>query len=369
MNCVSNKNLAGQTLLIGGAVLISALGANAAGSSVTASPVASPASAAKAAAPAPATPPAPAAAPLKELPDTATAAEVNGVKIPMKDINNAIDAIKKRQPNLADGSAAANAELTKFRQDMLHDLVDFELLLQEAKKRNITPDPKDVDAEVWQIKRQFPSPDAFSQWLKATDQTEAELRQSTVDNMSVEALGNQLSVDATVSDADLQKFYNDNKDRFVVPESVQVSHILIAVPQDANDADKKKLQDQAQKVLKEALKPGADFGALAAKYSDDKATADKGGSLGLLVQVDKGSWKPIVDAAFAATPGKVIPKLITSDFGFHIVDPIEKKPSKQLTLDDVRTDIKPMVLHQKVEIAIDAEIQKLRKSATIKTNI
>jgi hypothetical protein len=170
MNCVSNKNLGYQTLLIGGAVLISALGANAAGSS--AKPAASSANVAKTAASAPATTPAPAAASFKELPDTATAAEVNGVKISMKDINHAITSIKQREPSLADGSAAANGELTKFRQSMLHDLVDFELLLQEAKKRNIKPDPKKVDAEIWQIKAKFPTPDVYAQWLKMTGQTE-----------------------------------------------------------------------------------------------------------------------------------------------------------------------------------------------------
>ena len=129
------------------------------------------------------------------------------------------------------------------------------------------------------------------------------------------------------------------------------------------------MQDQAQKVLKEALKSGADFGELAKKYSDDKSSIDKGGSLGALVKVDKGSWQPVVDAAFAATPGKVIPKLITSDFGFHIILPIEKKPTQQLSLDDVRKDIKPMVLHQKVQAIIAAEIEKLRGTATIKTFI
>lgn len=369
MNCVSDKKHLGlQKLLVGGVVVLSTLAATAAEKPAASSAVKS-AGPAKAAASPQETVPAPAAVSWKELPDTATAAEVNGTKIFMKDINNAIDAIKKRQPSLSDGSAAANSELTKFRQSMLNDLIDFELLLQEAKKRNITPDPKKVDAELWQIKGKFPNPDIFNQWLQATDQTEAELRQSTVDNMAVEELGNQLSVDVTVSDADLQKFYDDNKDRFILPESVTVSHILIAVPQDASDADKQKLKDQADKVLKEALKPNADFSALAAKYSDDKATADKGGSLGALVQVGKGSWKPLVDAAFAANPGKVIPKLVETDFGYHIVDPIEKKPGRQLTLDEVRADIKPMVLHQKVEAVIDAEIQKLRQAATIKTYI
>jgi parvulin-like peptidyl-prolyl isomerase len=65
----------------------------------------------------------------------------------------------------------------------------------------------------------------------------------------------------------------------------------------------------------------------------------------------------------------VIPKLVQSDFGYHIVDPVEKKPGRQLTLDEVRADLKPMVLHQKVEAIIDAEIHKLRKTATIKTYI
>jgi peptidyl-prolyl cis-trans isomerase C len=366
MNSISNKKLGYQTLLIGGVVFISALGANAAGSSVSSSLVANSANVTKTAASAPATP---AATPFKELPDTATAAEVNGVKISMKDINGAIDAIKKRQPSLADGSAAANAQLTKFRQDMLNDLVDFELLLQEAKKRNIKPDPKKVDSEIWQIKARFSGPDDFNQWLKATNQTEEELRQSTEDNLTVEELGNRLAVDVTVSDADLQKFYDDNKERFVVPDSILVSHILIAVDPKASDADKKKLEEKAQKILKQALAPGADFGALAAQNSDDKATANSGGSLGYLVRVDKGSWKPIVDAAFAAKIGKVIPNLVKSDFGYHIVDPIEKKQGRQLTLSDVRDEIKPMVLHQMVEERIDVEIKKLRASATIKTYI
>lgn len=358
MNDVLSHNL--RKLLVGSAVALTAFGAHAAEKPVTATVAADAKETAKAA---------PAAAPMKELPDDAAAAEVNGVKIPMKDINDVIDAIKKRQPNLADGSTASNAQLTKFRQDMLNDLVDFELLLQEAKKRNITPDPKKVDSEIWQMKGKFSGPDDFNKWLKATNQTEAELRQNTENNLRVEELGNQLALDITVSDADLQKFYDANKERFVIPDSVLVSHILIAVDPKASDADKKKQEEKAQKVLKQALAPGADFGALAAQNSDDKATANTGGSLGLLVQVDKGSWKPIVDAAFAAKPGKVIPNLVKSDFGYHIVDPIEKKPGRQLALDEVRDEIKPMVLHQMVEARIDSELKKLRAAATIKTYI
>lgn len=361
MNRLSDKKkLSLQILLTSGVVVFSTLGLSAAEKTEQTT-------AAKPTVVAPA--PAPAATPFKELPDSATAAEVNGVKIPMKDINNAIDAIKKREPKLADGSAAANAELAKFRQGMLNDLIDFELLLQEAKRRNVTADIKKVDAAIWQIKGRFPNPDAFQNWLKTTGQTEEELRQSTVNNMTVEELGNQLSVDATVSDADLNKFYEDNKDRFVLPEAVLVSHILIAVPQNASDADKKTLEAKAQKVLKAALAPGADFGDLAAKNSDDKASAGEGGNLGLLVKVESGSWKPIVDAAFAATPGKVIPKLVKSDFGYHIIYPIDKTAERQLTLTEVRADIKSMVLHQKVEDRIEGEIKKLRAAAEIKTNI
>ena len=367
MNCVSHKKkLRLQALLVGGVVTFAALGANAAVKHVTPPPtdnsanVVDPSSTAVA----------PDAAPFKEYPDTFIAAEVNGVKIPMKDINEAISGIKQEEPSLADGSAAANAELTKFRQSMLHDLVDFQLLLQEAKNRNIVPDSKTVDAALWQIKAKFPSPEVYNQWLTSTGQTGVELRENIVNNMTVQELGDKLGVDVTVSDDDMLKFYNDNKANFVVPDSVVVNHILIAVPQGASDADKKTLKIKAERVLKEALKSDADFSALAAKYSDDPTSAKNGGSLGALVEVDKGSWKPVVDAAFAATPGKVIPKLITSDFGYHIVDPVEKKPGRLLPFDDdMRKQIKPIVLHQKVEVIVDLEIQKLRKTNTIKTFI
>lgn len=365
MNCLSpHKNQGLQTLIIGSAVLLSVWCASAA-----------PVTSTKTVASTPTTPVAPAgtpavtAPPYKELPDTAIAAEVNGVKISMADINSAIADIKKREPALADGSPQANAQLSQFRQDMLKDLVDFQLLLQEAKKLNVTPNPKDVDTQIWQVKAQFPSPDAYNNWLKQTGKTEEDLRQETIDNMAVEELGSQLSVDITVSDNDLQQFYTANKDKFVIPDSVLVSHILIAVDPKSTDDQKKKLQAKAQNVLKQSLSSGADFSALAQQYSDDKATASKGGSLGYLVQTDKGSWKPIVDAAFAAPPGKVIPHLVQSDFGFHIVKPMEKKPGRTLTLDEVRDDVKNVVLHQKVEERINSEVAKLRAAATIKTYI
>jgi len=349
-------------LLAGGVLMIGAWGAGAAdkpAAKPAATPTQKPA----------ATQPAPAAVTYKELPDTATAAEVNGVKIPMKDINTAIGALKQRDPRLADGSADANAELGKFQHDMLNDLVDFQLLLQEAKKRNITPDPKKVDAQIWQVRAKFPSEESYTKWLKEGGETEDSLRKTAVENMTVEELGSQLAVDVTVNDADLQKFYNDNKDSFVIPDSVLVSHILIAVKPDATDDEKKKLETKAQNVLKQALSSKGNFTELAAENSDDKATSAKGGNLGYLIQVDKGSWKPVVDAAFAGAPGKVVPNLVKSEFGYHIVKPMEKKAGRTLTLSEVRDEIKPMVLHQKVEVRIKQEIDKLRKSANIKTNI
>ena len=355
------------TLLASGALMISVLGASAA-DKPAAKPAPNPA-------PKPtATQPAPAAAPTteatyKELPDTAVAAEVNGVKISMKDINTAINALKKRDSRLADGSAGAKAELGKFQHDMLNDLVDFQLLLQEAKKRNITPDPKKVDAQIWQVRAKFPSEESYTKWLKEGGETEDSLRKTAVENMTVEELGSQLAVDVTVNDADLEKFYNDNKAHFVIPDSVLVSHILIAVKPDASDDEKKKLEAKAQNVLKQALSSKGNFTELAAANSDDKATSAKGGSLGYLVQVDKGSWKTVVDAAFAGTPGKVVPNLVKSEFGYHIVKPVEKKAGRTLTLDEVRDEIKPMVLHQKVEVRIQQEIAKLRKAATIKENL
>lgn len=62
--------------------------------------------------------------------------------------------------------------------------------------------------------------------------------------MAAEQLKDQLTADVKVTDDDVTKFYEQHKEQFQVPESVQTSHILIAVKPDADSAEKEKAKSK-----------------------------------------------------------------------------------------------------------------------------
>lgn len=122
-------------------------------------------------------------------------------------------------------------------------------------------------------------------------------------------------------------------------------------------------------MLKEALAPENDFAKLAKDDSDDDVSAAKGGDLGKVTRIEDGSWKPVVDAAFDSEPGKVVPKLVETDFGYHIVKPVKKEEAGTLKLEEIRDQLEPVVLQQKSEEVLSDEVTKLRKTADVKTNL
>lgn len=103
---------------------------------------------------------------------------------------------------------------------------------------------------------------------------------------------------------------------------VKPAHILLALPQNANERQCRKARQRADSLF-QAIKAGADFDELAAKYSDDKATATKGGELPWL---SKGQSVEIFErVAYSLEVGEVSRPFL-SEFGYHIVKLKDKQP-------------------------------------------
>ncbi len=154
---------------------------------------------------------------------------------------------------------------------------------------------------------------------------------------------------AKASNDELQAYYRQHADEFRVPESVKVRHILIKLPLPGPDGkvDAKQAaaaQAKAQDVLAQ-LRKGADFAALAKKYSDDTATAKDGGLVGQLVQ-GSGSAPDIEKVAFGLSKGQ-ISDVIPTSYGFEIIRVDDRIAAHARTLDEVRAEIEPAVTAQK----------------------
>ena len=146
-----------------------------------------------------------------------------------------------------------------------------------------------------------------------------------------------------VSDAQIQTYYNSHLDQFRTAERVHARHILLATT-GKSDAEKAKIKAKADDLLKQ-LRAGGDFAALAQKNSEDPGSASKGGDLGWVV---RGQMvKEFEDTTFALKP-KEISNVITTQYGFHIIQVLEKEPAHLKTLDEVKPDILTAIRSQSV---------------------
>jgi len=142
----------------------------------------------------------------------------------------------------------------------------------------------------------------------------------------------QIAAQVTVAEADLQDLYAKNRDRYVDPEKRRPSHILVSI-EAGKDAEARK---QAEAIAAEARQPGADFAALARKYSKDAGSAAQGGDLGWSER--SAFVGPFSDAAFAMKEGEVRGPVKT-EFGYHVIRLDGIQPSKSKSYDEARPEL------------------------------
>jgi len=146
-----------------------------------------------------------------------------------------------------------------------------------------------------------------------------------------------------IADAQIQNYYNSHLDQYRTPERVHARHILLATT-GKSDAEKAQIKAKAEDLLKQ-LRAGADFAALAQKNSQDPGSAAKGGDLGWVV---RGQMvKEFEDTTFSLKPSE-ISNVITTQYGYHIIQVMEKEPAHLKTLDEVRADIEKSLRSQTV---------------------
>ena len=153
----------------------------------------------------------------------------------------------------------------------------------------------------------------------------------------------QVGQSIQVSDAQVESYYNSHKDQYRTPERVQARHILIKTtgktPQEVAQ-----LKTKAEDLLKQ-IKGGADFAKLAQANSEDPGSASKGGDLGWIV---RGQMvKNFEDTVFSLKP-KEISNVITTEYGFHIIQVMDREPARLRTLAEVKPEIVGNLRNQSV---------------------
>ena len=161
----------------------------------------------------------------------------------------------------------------------------------------------------------------------------------------------QIKATITVTPADVLKVYNDSIAQYQTPEQLRASHILLKT-EGKNEADVRK---QAEEILKQ-VKAGADFAELARKASEDEGSKVNGGDLDYFT---RGRMVPDFEtAAFALEPGQVS-ELVKSQFGFHIIKTVDKKPATTRSIDEVRPQIEDQLKYERTDQQIATRATEL----------
>ncbi|PUE46174.1 peptidylprolyl isomerase [Limnohabitans sp. 2KL-1] len=140
----------------------------------------------------------------------------------------------------------------------------------------------------------------------------------------------------TLSEQDIKTYYEQNLQRLAGKEQRRASHILINAAKDAPAAEREKAKLKAEALLASLLKDPKAFADLARKNSDDTGSASKGGDLDFFA---KGAMvKAFEDVAFELKQGE-ISSVVESEFGFHIIQLTDVKAAVAPTLESMRPQL------------------------------
>jgi foldase protein PrsA len=240
------------------------------------------------------------------------------------------------------------AEYDDLRKRAVEFLVQQKQFALAAAAADIKVTDKEVEERLAQIKKDnFEDDDAkFEKALADEGLTLEQAKVAFHDQILQERLYEKVTKDLTPTDAEIEAYYEENKDRFSQPESRNVRHILV------------KNEAKADEIY-QMLEDGDDFAKLAKEFSTDKGTAKQGGKL----PITKGSTvAPFDKAAFALETGEYS-KPVKTEFGWHIIYAMDDiKPETTTPLADIKDSISQQLAQEQQQTAINAWLEELKKT-------
>ena len=317
--------------------------------------------------------------------DNSVAIRVNDAVITQKEFKDDYTRIKNAQfknaPSEIKKDSSYPALVIKDR--LVNDLIVRKLLNKEFEKRNITVTEDEITSKKNIIILQIGSEEKFKNILKENNITDERLHRDLSDEVRMDKLVESLNL-GKVSEKDVEKYYNANKKNFEAPERVHCYHILIDTNKDSikrkivdedkeaklssadidSRAEKQAKENEAlvQKVLKEAKLNPKKFSQLAKQYSQDTASAEKGGDLGF---TPRGQFVPEFEKVAFSTKVGTISEPVKTQYGTHIIYVKDKSAKGIQPYSKVKNDLRAFLTQQKKFEEVQKYIAGLKSSAKI----
>ncbi len=285
-------------------------------------------------------------------------AELNGVQISTHDL--------RKRYNLflfMSGSASGYSDRVSLNS-YLENYMAEQLLLQEAKRQNISADKNEIQQEKKRyLERNFLTEAEFIKRLTAMRLTAEDADRYFENNVTAYKLGVKMFGAIDIPDSEAKKYYDQKYDYFNGPERVALSHILICHTESTgcrSDLNKQEAKEFAMNLRKVATPEN--FSKLAKQYSSDR-TGDDGGSLGFITR--GSAVPPIESVAFSLETGG-ISDVVETEYGFHILYVTARQNGRSATFEKAKETIKRLLMTEHIASRLFTYSGELLKTADIK---
>jgi foldase protein PrsA len=257
------------------------------------------------------------------------------------------------KPTAAQLKSECEQQYKSLQQEVLGFLISSEWVIGEGNSLGVKVSDKEVKKQFETIKsQQFPKPAEFEKFLATSGQTVSDLLLRVKLNLlSSKIQQHVVKSKGTPTEAQIAKYYNENKSRFGTPEKRNLRIILT------------KTEAQAASAKKE-VESGKSFASVAKKVSIDPTSKANGG---LLSGVTKGQEEKALDEAVFKAKKGVLSGPIKTPFGYYIFEVLSSTAGSQQSLAQAKSSIKQQLTATQQQTALSKFVKEFKKKWTAKT--
>ncbi len=256
-------------------------------------------------------------------------------------------------PTTAQLKSECEQQYKALQTEVLGFLISANWVIGEAGNLGLKVSDSEVKKQFEQIKnQQFPKAAEFQKFLATSGETVSDLLLRVKLNLLSAKIQQKIAkTKATPSQAQIEKYYNENKQRFGTPEKRTVAIILTKTEAEANKA-------------KHEIESGKSFASVAKSASIDPTTKANGG---LLVGVVKGQEEKALDSAIFSAQPNVLSGPVKTPFGYYIYEVKSVTTGNQQTLAQAQTSIKQQLTATQQQEALTKFVKEFKSRWTSKT--